>query len=160
MPPTVENHLQQAYRKLGVTARGTGRRPGPGRRATTGLRGPEPPEGGHPRTGLSTRSPKSSDRYSRPGPAVAGSLHLVASDEGLRQVLARLDDDEAFQADLVRDPKAALEAYELSADDLVVLVTRLGPQLDGDDPALRRTIRARLFAVLAEVLEQGSPEKP
>ncbi|HEX2029830.1 MAG TPA: hypothetical protein VHL78_00305 [Actinomycetota bacterium] len=83
----------------------------------------------------------------------------MASDDALQKVLARLDGDEAFRTELVRDPRAALNGYELSADDLVVLVTSLGPQLDGDDPILRRTTRARLFALLAEVLEDRARQK-
>jgi hypothetical protein len=71
--------------------------------------------------------------------------------EGLDDALDRLRADENFRSRLAEDPTAALAGYDLSTEDLWVLVKHLDP--DGHPPAAGF---AELFSASTDA-EEGDP---
>ena len=75
-------------------------------------------------------------------------------------VLERLAEDAAFRTLLVRDPKAALDGYELSGDDLQLLVQRVRTDQEGLDPAGQRASKAGFFALFSRLADNGARGAP
>ena len=70
----------------------------------------------------------------------------------LDAVLERMSHDGGFRDAVVRDPRAALAGYALSADDLRELTTRLADDHESLDPVEQRTSKAGLFALFSGAL--------
>ncbi|OWY60811.1 hypothetical protein B7486_67165 [cyanobacterium TDX16] len=72
-------------------------------------------------------------------------------------VLQRLEDDPGFRGQVEKDPATALEAYELSADDL----GRVVEAVVGDTaPTEQRTLRSAFFALIARKAAEERGHKP
>lgn len=72
---------------------------------------------------------------------------------GIDDVLERLVSEPGFRDDLSRDPKRALDGYDLSADDLEVLASELTEEAGGSGPVEARTTKAGLFGLLASLVD-------
>ena len=96
-----------------------------------------------------------SKAYSRPRGARSGLLQMMAA---IDDVLQRLRDDRPFREWVERDPANALDGYDLSADDLGMVVEAIV----GDTvPTERRTLRSAFFALIArKAAEERGPTPP
>lgn len=70
----------------------------------------------------------------------------------LDAVLERMSHDGGFRDAVVRDPRAALAGYALSADELRELTNRLADDHESLDPVEQRTSKAGLFALFSGAL--------
>jgi hypothetical protein len=74
-------------------------------------------------------------------------------------VLERLVADESFRSMLHTDPHGALAAYDLTTDDLRLLVARLSREADGARRGRRGTTPSALFTLLVRGADEVDREK-
>jgi len=76
---------------------------------------------------------------------------------GLDEVLRRLDTDSDFRQQLEVEPAAALEGYDLSADDLTTLVDAVAADAPPED---QRPRRSAFFALVARRAAEERTDGP
>lgn len=67
----------------------------------------------------------------------------------LDEVLERLRSDKDFRVHLEHDPRAALDGYDLTTDELTRLAAQVVADHHAEDPIARRTAQAGFFALFA-----------
>lgn len=75
---------------------------------------------------------------------------------GIEDIIERLINDSTFRVEFQKDPKEALEGYDLSEEDLGLLAGRLSSDAGGEAKVEQRTSKAALFGIITDLVNQAS----